>query len=272
MTTGLEIVEDAAAFVLVDEGDIGIEPDEAALALRILNDFCAEQFDLGIDFGYRPLASTSDLVTSPSSVNLALKENLGVLAAPLFGAPVAPDLRVSANQRLKNLRANYFGRIKKQYPSELPMGSGNRAATYSASTFYPFTTPQSILQLNASNTITIATVNTPVILDGWTVDRSVNVTALAAGTVEYLLDSAYLAKFEASLTVNASSSDKFTIYFRKNGALLQQSAYSFTADVVQNLTMSWAETVRRGDKISMAVENNDATNDLVITNGHFTVS
>ena len=270
MTFATEIVSDAAALVLVDEADIALEPNEFATGTRFLNDFSAELFDLGIDFGYRPVSNTGDPITSPASVNLALKQNLGVLLAPLFGVPVPIDLRQDANTSLKRLKANFIRRPRSIQPSTLPMGSGN--APRGRPGFYSMPLPQSILRLNASSTVTIATINTPVIVAGWTVDRSVNVTALAAGTVEYLSDSPYLAMLEANFTINTAGNDQFTFYFRKNSALLEQSRIIFDADANQNIFLKWAETLRRGDKIDIAVENNSGTTNLVLINGHFTVN
>lgn len=272
MTFATEIIEDATALILVNEADIGLEANEFSLGTRILNDWAAELFDLGVDFGYRPVSSSGDPLTSPSSVNLALKQNLGVLLGPAFGVPVPADVRTDATASLKSLKANFLRRPKSRLPSTLPMGSGNSQAFHSRSAFYPFSLPQSIMRLDSSSTVTIATINTPVIVAGWTVDRSINVNALAAGTVEYLNDASYLAMLEARLTVDSSSNDQFTFYFRKNGALLEQSRMPFDADADQNVLLKWAETLRRGDTVSIVVENNEDTNDLVITNGHFTVN
>lgn len=260
------------ALILVDEADIALEPNEFALGTRILNDYAAQLFDLDIDFGYRPVSNSGDPLTSPSSVNLALKQNLGVLLGPAFGMPVPPELQIAANNSEARLKANFIRRPKARLPSTLPMGTGNRGRLHFTSGFYPFPVPDSILRLDSSSTVTIATINTPVIVAGWTVDRSVNVTALAAGTVEYLNDASFLALLEASFTIDSSSSDQFTFYFRKNGAIIEQSRIVFDADADQNIFIKWPETLRRGDKVSIAVENNSATNDLVLTNGHFTVN
>lgn len=272
MTTASEIVEDAAALVLVDEADVGLEPDEYAFGSRFLNDWAAELFDGAVDFGYRPVASSGDIITSPTSVNLALKQNLGVIIAPAFGVPIPVDVQTQATASLRRLKARYLRRPKAVLPSNLPMGSGNLGRAFAFSSFYGFALPQSILRLDSSSTITIATVNTPVIVDGWTVDRSVNVTAIAGGTVEYLADRPYLANLEATFTIDAASSDQFTFYFRKNGALLEQSKLVFDADAKQNILMKWVETLRRGDLVSIAIENNSGTTNIVLTAGHFTVN
>lgn len=272
MTFASEIIADGAALILVDEEDISLDPADFSIGVRFLNDFAAELFDLGIDFGYRPVTVSGDPITSPASVNLALKQNLGVLMAPAFGMPVSADLRIDAAASLKKLRANFIRRPTARLPSTLPMGAGNRNGRYRGGSFYPFPLPSAILRLASSNTITIATVDVAVIVDSWTVDRSVNVTALAAGTVEFVNDDPYLAMLEASFTIDAVGSDQFTFFFRKNSAEIEESRVVFDADVAQNIQMKWAAVMRRKDKVDIAVENNTDASDIVLTNGHFTVN
>ncbi len=271
MTFASEIIEDAAAFIMVGEEDISIEPNEFQQGARILNDYCAELFGLGVDIGYRPVSSSGDPVTVPSSVNLALKQNLGLLLAPMFGISPQPALVVQAGKSERRMKAQFTRRIRSTYPGTLPMGSGNRTSGFISSAFYPFTPPMALLRLNASTTVTIAAIDTPVVVSGWTVDQQTNVNAATAGTVEYLNDGSYLASLEASLTISAAT-DQFTFYFMKNGAKLEQSALVFDADAAQNIRLRWFETLRRGDTVSIAVENNEDTTNLTITDGHFTVN
>lgn len=272
MTFASEIVQDAAAFIMADEGDISLEPNEFAQGTRILNDFCAELFESGVDLGYRPVSSSGDPVTVPHGANLALKQNLALLLAPMFAMQPDQALVVNAQKSLKKLKARYMKRIRGSYPTTLPVGAGNSyGSDYYSYAFYPFTPPEALLRLAASSTITISAINTPVIVDGWTVDREVNIDAATGGTIQYDGDSPFLARIEAALTVNAASSDQFTFYLRKNSAVIEQTALAFDADAAQNLLIRGVETLRRGDVVSLAVENNDATNDLVITNGNLTV-
>lgn len=271
MTFASEIITDGLSKILVDEEDISLDAADFSLGTRWLNDFAAELFDLGVDFGYRPITVSGDPITSPASVNTALKENLAVGLAPDFGMPVSLELKENARASLTRLKANFLRRPKSRLPSTLPMGSGNIQGIRRTG-FYPFSLPSSILRLNSSSTVTIATVNVAVRVGGWTVDRSVNLTALAAGTVEYQNDQPYLAMLEANFTIDAAASDRFTFFFRKNSAEIAQSRITFDAGVNQNVLMKWPETLRRGDKIDIAVENNTDTSNIVLTNGHFTVN
>ena len=51
MTFAQEIISDAAALMLVDEENVSLPASEFQVMTRFLNDYCAELFDLGIDFG-----------------------------------------------------------------------------------------------------------------------------------------------------------------------------------------------------------------------------
>lgn len=271
MTLAQEIVEDAAALILVDIESIALGSPESALLTRILNDYCAELFDLGIDFGYRPVSNPSDPITSPSSVNAALKYNLAKRANSVFGLPLPQAVFLEANRTERRLKANFIRRPRSRLPSNLPMGSGHINSIHTFDSFYSFSLPQGFLRLDTDSTVTITTIDTPVQVGGWTVDRSINVTALADGSIEFISEGPYLALLEANFTVNIADNDQFTFHFAKNGAILEQSSLAFDADRVQNINLKWSETIRKGDKITILVENNLGTADLTLTNGHFRI-
>lgn len=271
MTTAEEIVSDGLALVLTDEANIALQPDEIAIGVRFLNDYCAEKFDSGIDFGFRPVSAPDDLVTSQSSVNRALKKIIAKELGPVFGIPVSADVNAGANDAEKQLRANFMRRPRSRMPNIVPMGAGQRTSIFARSSFYPFSLPQAFLRLDSSTTVTIAAIDTPVQVGGWTIDRSANVTVTEDGSITVLTDT-YLSMIEVDLTINTAASDQFTFSIAKNGAIEQQSRLVFDADKSQNILIKWPQTLRRDDTITLLVENNSNTTDLVITNGHFRVT
>jgi len=239
MTAALEIIEDGFALALVDEADIALEPNDSALGVRFLNDYCADQFDSGIDFGYRPVSTTDEPVTSPASVNRALKKIMARECAPLFGVPLSPDVLRDANKAENDLRARYLRITASSFTSTTPRGSGNSdfssgngdrggGGAFFSTFFREVSVPQAFLRLDASTTVTIATINTPVAVTGpWVIDKDVNTTSTTAGAVTFDTRGDYLANLEANLTIDAASSDQFTFYFAINGALLEQSRLIF---------------------------------------------
>ena len=269
MTTAQEIVSDGLALILVDEESISLEPGELAIGVRFLNDYCAEKFDSGIDMGYRPVSAPDDLVTSPLSVNRALKKILAKELGPVFGIAVSADVHAGANDAEKQLRANFMRRPRSRIPSIVPMGAGQRSRA--GNSFYPFSLPQAFLRLDASTTVNIVSINTPVQIGGWTVLRSNSVTATADGDITLLVET-YLSMIEVNLTIDTADGDQFTFSIAKNGAIIQQSRLAFDANKDQNVLIKWPQTLRSNDTITLLVENNNDTTDLTITNGHFRVT
>lgn len=280
MTTALEIISDGFALALVDEADIALEPNESAIGIRFLNDYCADQFDSGVDFGYRPVSSPDDPVTSPASVNRALKKIIARECAPLFGVPLSQDVLRDANDAENGLESRYLRITPSKFTVTTPRGSGNSdfrsgdgdrgsGGVFFSTFFREVAVPKAFLRLDASTTVSIVTINVPVAVVGpWVIDRDVNTTSTTTGTITFDTKEAYLANLEANLTVNAASSDQFTFYFAINGGLLEQSRLVFDADKVQNILVKWVGTLRDTDVVTLLVENNSDTTDLTITNAH----
>jgi len=284
MTAAQEIIEDGFALALVDEADIALEADESAIGVRFLNDYCADQFDSGIDFGYRPVSTPDEPVTSPASVNRALKKIMARECAPLFGVPLSPDVLTAANQAESDLRSRYLRITPSRFTVTTPRGSGNSdfssgdgdkgsGGAFFSTFFRAVAVPQAFLRLDASTTVTIATIDTPAAVTGpWVVDRDVNTTSTTAGAITFDIKGDYLANLEANLTINTAGSDQFTFYFAINGALLEQSRLVFDADRAQNILVKWVGTLRDTDIVTLLVENNSATTNLTLTNGHLRVT
>ena len=113
MTRAQEIVEDAAALILVDEANTALEASEFQISVRFLNDLCAELYDDDIDFGYRPVSSPSDVITSTTAVNSALKYMLAKRIAPIFGLPISPMVVTEADRLEASLNNRYQRSIAK---------------------------------------------------------------------------------------------------------------------------------------------------------------
>lgn len=284
MTTAQEIVEDGLALALVDEADISLDASEFAIGARFLNDWVAEQFESGVDIGYRPVSNPADPVTSPASVNRALKKIVARECGPLFGIEVPLKVEISGDDAERMLISRFLRITPSRFTTTTPRGSGNSDVSGGNgdkggggaffSTFYnEIAVPQAFLRLDASTTVSIATIDTPVVVSGpWVVDRDINTTSTTAGVITFDTKGAYLANLEANLTVDLQSPDSYTFYFAKNGAILEQSRLPFDADVDQNILVKWRGTLLDTDEITLMVENNSDTDDLVITNAHLRIT
>ncbi len=270
MTTAQEIVDDSAALILVDEANTALEPNERAIMTRFLNDYLAEMHSAGVDIGYRPVSSPSDVVTIPTGARQAIKYGLALRCNAIFGLPVPQEVALLAPALEKSLKSSYMRLPKVRPPRTLPQGTGNHYNVYDLNTFYPISQPEGNLRLEQSTTVTIATINTPVVVTGpWTVDRDTNINTTGQGDMQYILQEPYLARLVADLTLSTTTGDRYTFFFTRNGARVEQSEYEVTADRIQNINFQWTDTIYRSDTVRLAVENNTGTNDLTITHGHF---
>lgn len=270
MTTAQEIVDDAAALILVDEANTALEPNESAIMTRFLNDYLAELHSGGVDIGYRPVSSPSDVVTIPLGANQAIKYGLALRSNAIFGLPVPQEVSGLAPGLERGLRARYQILPKIRRPATLPRGSGNNYNSYTLNTFYPPTRPEGALRLGSPTTVTINAIDTAEVVTGpWLTDLLTNLNSTGAGEFQYVPYEPYLARVQVNLSLTSTNGDRYNFYITRNGAKVEQSDYAVTADRVQNIFFQWSDTVMRQDTIRLVVENQTGTNDLDISNGHF---
>lgn len=271
MTTAAEIVADAAALILVDEANSSLEGSTVNLLTRILNDYLAELNSAGVDLGYRPVSSPSDLVTIPSGANLAIKYGLALRSNAVFGLPIPAEVSGLYPGLERSLRSSYMRLPKVKPQRTLPMGTGNHYNVYDLNTFYPPSKPEGQLRLPASTTVSFGASNVLQNVTGpWDSDRLVNLNSID-GNFEYVLDDSYLARLKADLTLSTTTGDRYTFYFTRNDAVIDQSNFEIVADRAQNINFQFVDTIYRQDNVRLVVENNTGTNDLTITHGHFTL-
>lgn len=272
MTTANEIVEDAAALILVDEANTAMEASDYAIMTRFLNDYLAELHTEGVDIGYRPVSSPSDVVTIPTGARQAIKYGLAIRSNAIFGLPIPQEVAALAPRLERSLKSSYMKLPKVRPPRTLPQGTGNHYNVYDLNTFYPTSKPEGALRLESATTVTIVTQDTPVVVIGpWSIDRDVNVNSNGQGDFQYILQEPYLARIRVDLTLSSTNGDRYTFYFTRNNAVIAQSNYEVIADSVQNIFTQWTDTIYRDDTIRLVVENNTGTNDLTITHGHFQI-
>ena len=271
MTTAAEIVSDATALILVDEANTGLEPNEFAIAVRFLNDMCAELYDDDIDFGYRPVSSPSDLLSSPTSVNSALKYMLAKRLNAIFGLPMPQEVFIEARRLEASLNNRYQRSISQIFPDTLPTGSGNWRDTFQDDNFYQLPQPEAFLRLTAPLTPSIPAAASPVALSGFAVDRQINVRSNGS-SITYVNTGAYYAMFDAVFSLSAGNDDLLTFAFAKNGVPLQQSAIQIRDGAPSQVKLRWAENLRKDDVVTVLVANEDNDNDPTITTGTFRVT
>jgi len=110
-------------------GHLGItdpSPDELSDGLVNMNDMLAA-WEPTHKLGFSPLASASDSLRVPRYAVGAIKAHLAILLASSKGKVVPDSLAVEA-RKLKD--AWPAKPLRVEYPSTLPMGSGNNSGTF----------------------------------------------------------------------------------------------------------------------------------------------
>ncbi len=128
----------------------------------------------------------------------------------------------------------------------------------------------SALAVNAGATVTIAVVDTPVIIGvTWTTTHESRISGTAGGRWTYTGKGSHVSIL-ASITADIVSGTKIscTFYYYKNGVIISGSAVQrdFTAGNTGNFSMPWAEDLETDDYIEIFAENNDGTANIEIKN------
>jgi hypothetical protein len=139
MATAGEVVIDALQNLIIQASESSIDPDEAQTAMRFMNDYMASISAYpGINLGYTVVSSLGDTVTIPAAAIRGLKANLAIALAPQYSVPLTNELMIAAQAGQKAMLSISFKMRKTQYPSTLPIGSGNRTRfSGNRSNFYP---------------------------------------------------------------------------------------------------------------------------------------
>jgi hypothetical protein len=140
MEAAADIIKDALSEITVLGAEAPVEAADAQAGIRYLNRMMAALDADGIALGYTKVSSLGNNVTIPDG---AYEPVVAMLAARLWrqfadDAPIPNDLVLRAMQGKSTLRALSVTVGPTEYPSTLPIGSGNEG--YSAgrvSHFYP---------------------------------------------------------------------------------------------------------------------------------------
>lgn len=113
-----------------------LTPEQLQSAVRRLDAMMATWNAKGIRLGY-PLPNSpqdSDLnepSNVPDSAYEAIITNLGVKIAPSYGRTPTNDTKITAKQAYDTLLARATAPIEQQFPSTMPIGSGNKSWRWS---------------------------------------------------------------------------------------------------------------------------------------------
>ena len=134
--TASTVIRDALQELLVQASEQPIQPNEATDAMRYLNRMMFSWEAKGVALGYTVVTSLGDEITVPDGALEAVVFNLAIKLAPQYDVAVSLDLRQNAREAFKSALKLSITRPLSQYPSTLPVGSGNEGDTFDNHHFY----------------------------------------------------------------------------------------------------------------------------------------
>lgn len=125
MATAESFIIRAFSKATILEAETTLEASEIQDGLDQLNDMLASWEFSGIQLGFEPVADKDDELRVPRFAHGAIKANLAVVLGPEYSKPASPVLLAEAKVTMDNLMNAVVKIGNVQYPSTLPLGSGN---------------------------------------------------------------------------------------------------------------------------------------------------
>lgn len=271
MATAGDVAQLALKKILVQAGDAPLEPDEYADLFEEMNHFMQALESEGVRLGWTDVDNVADLITLPKGAIRGLIANVAMEVAPSYLAPVTPQLQAQARAGMKVMRKLGQTIIQTSYDDNLPMGTGN--ADYEGGRNFTLYQPQimGILSLvNNSLTTEISAADTAVPVYGfWNVEATKSLRGSTDGEMENVTGDNI--DVDVDLSITATGNSTYTFRLMKSG-VSQATVSSALTSTPATVTISKALTLGPSDFLSVQVEDDLATEDLVVTQALMEVS
>jgi hypothetical protein len=130
MATAGSFITRALQKIGVRTAETPIEASEMQDGLDALNDMLISWEMSGLVMGFQPVADKDDEIRVPRFAHAAIKAELAVLLGPEYEKPADQILLVEASTRKAELETALIKIGDVEYPSTLPLGSGNQCGNY----------------------------------------------------------------------------------------------------------------------------------------------
>ena len=130
------IIRSALQELLVQAAEQPIQPNEMSDGIKYLNRMMAAWEVQGYALGFTKIASSSDLVTVPDGAVEAVVLNLAIKLAPQYDVMPNPALVQNARDAMLSVRLLTVAVGEANFPSTLPIGSGNQSPGWGDSYYY----------------------------------------------------------------------------------------------------------------------------------------
>lgn len=136
MATAADIINRAFSYIGVRASETPLEAAEIQDGLDSLNDLLAAWDATGTLKGGAPVLSTTDTLNIPRYAEGALKYALAAMLAGEYQVALSPAI-VASGQMMMNEMVKASMNLKVEYPSTLPLGSGNQTDAEDFGVFFP---------------------------------------------------------------------------------------------------------------------------------------
>ena len=130
MATASSFITRALQKIGVRTSETPVEAEEMQDGLDALNDMLISWEMSGIVLGFSPVADAEDEVRVPRYAHAAIKAELAVLMGPEYSKPPSQILLLEASTRKDELLNAVITIGDVEFPSTLPLGSGNQCGNY----------------------------------------------------------------------------------------------------------------------------------------------
>lgn len=126
MSTARRIIERAFSKNGIRGAETEISPSEISDGLDVLNDLLAQWDSTGVLKGIPPVQDVDTELMEPRYSTAALKAQVAVIIAGEYGIPVSTALAQDLTGSLNSMLSANTDLQNLEFPSTLPIGSGNR--------------------------------------------------------------------------------------------------------------------------------------------------
>ena len=272
MTTAIELAQRALSKILVEGSDSPFEADEYADFYVDLNNYMAALEADGIRLGYTPVSDPADLITVPPGAIRGMVANMAIEVASDYGAQVQAGVAEQARKGMRTMRRLGQRKSHTQYPTNLPMGSGNWHQTNRVSEFYG---AQVRVRLSLSNN-TLPTIftalNQPTRIVAWWDDQySIGLLSDIYARVTNESDDSLQVTAKANFKVLGDGDYTFKLF--KLDEVVSEATVTLSAGVLSEVTLPQAATrLEAGEWLEVLVEGVSASEPIIVQSGQIEVN
>lgn len=137
MATASQVIKAALQRIVVQASEAELEPDEYNDAIFAMNNLMLAYDAQGIALGYTEVSTLADEITIPTGALRGLIANLAIEISPDYDGEITQGLVLAAKEGLEAMRELGVIVGTSEFPSTLPIGTGNAEDGRWHSRYYP---------------------------------------------------------------------------------------------------------------------------------------